>query len=85
MKSDLFNYYCIYLLCSNGGGAMKEIHICNDGIIIRYKYTGKSRYIVHSLNSKHNGKPVRFYHRDNSVVNVRFNLIQEDYKEREQP
>ena len=36
---------------------MKEIYVCNDGIIIVYKYSkGRKRYIVHRFHGLHNGK-----------------------------
>ena len=38
---------------------MKEIHVCQDGIIIRYIYATKSRYIIHKFNDIHSGKLVK--------------------------
>ena len=38
---------------------MKEIHVCKDGNILRYRYSTKTRYIIHKFSDVHSGKLVK--------------------------
>ncbi len=39
----------------------KEIYICDDGILIIYRYPGKTRKVTHPFYKPFNGKMVEVY------------------------